>query len=536
MFNYIILFLVILFCTGFTTKIINYFNIEDKFLNRILIFCLIYYLTLIPLNYFFFKNNKNETIQEKNLTSGSSILIEKKEEYLSPIINEIYIEKNLNEYNSKKTIVNLNNLNLIFDEQSGSPIFYKYFQNNKPEFEMFNFENEYLKPFSISAEFETPNEFYLYENFEDENNIILNYISDKNKKIKIEKKYIIDKKLLKIKCLFKINTDKETSIRLFLPQFKSLKENEEIQNFIYNDKNEYETIDKKNYDKLIFIKPKIIGFKDSFFINSIIQNSSFKRGYFSKNNESEKYKDMLVLETENFIVEKKFEIDWYFGPKKYDTLKKIDEKLVEFTEYGYFSIFIRFSIYCLNLIFDFVKNYGIAIFLFSLILKLITFPLAYYSKDSNKLREEFMRKNKYVQEKYKNDPVRRSQEQMELIKKYGIMPGGLSYLGNIIQLPFIISLQRIFKTSIDFYEVPFFKGWINNISLPDPYMILPAIFAFFIYTQLLKTADTIMKNVGFLILSLVLFFIFSKFSAAMLLFFLANTIFTQIQSKLFNLK
>jgi YidC/Oxa1 family membrane protein insertase len=120
-----------------------------------------------------------------------------------------------------------------------------------------------------------------------------------------------------------------------------------------------------------------------------------------------------------------------------------------------------------------VHNYGLAILLLTLIIKLIMLPFTIGGERGLKKSNEVQKKMRYLEQKYKNDPERLRTEQAEVIKKHGL-PQLASCLPMLAQFPIFIALSRVLNNSVDLYQAPFF-GWITDLSAPDPYYILPVI-------------------------------------------------------------
>lgn len=537
MLNYFfIIFFIVFLSSMLTSFLINKLDVKDSFIKRILIFLSIYYLFLISTDFIFPKLLKFEKNQK--LDSGSAIKAKSEknfneDDFNSPIKKDFLLYDSFNnglKEKKEKFLVETINGNFYFDLDSGNPISYFYKRPDGRIFELFNFENSKIRPLTVFSDFKTPVEFFLKNKIEDEK-ILKLLFSANNKFIEINKEYLINKidPGIELKIEIKVKQD-PTKIRIIVPAFNPVASSEDLSAIVFSSsKRSFDDVSKKDYEKNIFIEPEIIGFKDSYFVNLIIQNNSFSRAYLL-NPSHNLEKECFVLETKVINDEWSGKVNWYFGPKNYKYLDKFDNRLSNLTEFGWLSFFAKTLIWFIENSFKLVKNYGIVIVLIVIFIKLITLPFAYLSKDSSKKRDEFFKKSKLIREKYKNDLERRNFEEMELIKKYGFIPGWLSYLSNIIQFPFIISLRRIFYSSIDYYEMPFF-GWIKNLSEKDPFYIFPILFSFLIYFQISRKADTPMKHLAFFLVSLVIFFMTKNVSVAILIFFILNLIFTGIQGK-----
>ena len=160
-------------------------------------------------------------------------------------------------------------------------------------------------------------------------------------------------------------------------------------------------------------------------------------------------------------------------------------------------------------------------------------PIYLYSRNSEKLKEEFDKKNRYLQMKYKDDKERLAAEQMDLMKKYGFFPGGMKIIPSIIQMIFMVTIGSILRGSIALHSASFL-GWMTDITKPDIWFLLPTIFVMLMYIQISSTVSTPMKKIGMILISLVAFFIISKFSVGMLLFFITSSLFASLQKRLFG--
>lgn len=127
-----------------------------------------------------------------------------------------------------------------------------------------------------------------------------------------------------------------------------------------------------------------------------------------------------------------------------------------------------------------IPNYGIAIIIMTILMKLILYPLTAKQIASTKAMMELQPKMKVVQEKYKNDKMLLNQKMAELYKEQGVNPLA-GCLPLLVQMPIMIG---IFYGIRDFaYVGPTDFLWMENISLPDPYYILPVLSALTTFIQ-----------------------------------------------------
>lgn len=175
----------------------------------------------------------------------------------------------------------------------------------------------------------------------------------------------------------------------------------------------------------------------------------------------------------------------YLGPVEYDLLKNYGanlEKIVDFGSFFGVKFIIRpISEYFLLPIFKFlhlfIPNYGWVIIVFSLIIKIILYPLTRTSMKSMKKMQMLQPKIQELKEKFKDDPTKMNAETMKLYSTYGINPAG-GCLPLLLQMPILIALWGLFNVAIEIRQQPFML-WIDNLSSPDIIFSLPFKIPFF---------------------------------------------------------
>lgn len=163
----------------------------------------------------------------------------------------------------------------------------------------------------------------------------------------------------------------------------------------------------------------------------------------------------------------------YMGPLDSDILKTFQVKLEDFLDMGAkiiqpFSVAILWSFKQLHL---FIPNYGIVLIIFSILIKLIIYPLTHKSFESMKRMQSLAPKLNELKEKYKNDPQRLNQETMKMYKQEKVNPLG-SCLPTLLQLPLLWALFIVFRSTIELRNEPFF-WWIKDLANPDTVATLP---------------------------------------------------------------
>ncbi|MBV6512304.1 MAG: Membrane protein insertase YidC [Ignavibacteriaceae bacterium] len=170
-------------------------------------------------------------------------------------------------------------------------------------------------------------------------------------------------------------------------------------------------------------------------------------------------------ETSSFMV--------YIGPVKYEILDSYNRGLTTIVDFGSFfglKMIVRpIAEYILlplfNFLYDLIKNYGLVIIIFSLIIKVLLNPLTKQTMDSMKKMQALKPKIDEMKEKFKDDPQKQQSETMKLYSTYGINPLG-GCLPLLLQMPIFIALWGTFQTAVELRQQPF-VWWITDLSRPD---------------------------------------------------------------------
>ncbi|MFP4542929.1 MAG: membrane protein insertase YidC [Candidatus Kapaibacterium sp.] len=157
----------------------------------------------------------------------------------------------------------------------------------------------------------------------------------------------------------------------------------------------------------------------------------------------------------------------YIGPIDYDIVS--DYGLSETVNFG-LRFIVRpigeyFMLPILTFIHEFIPNYGVAIIVFSVLIKVLLYPLSVTQMRSAQKMQLLSPEMTKLRDKYKDDQTQQQKEMMKLYSEYGINPMG-GCLPLILQMPILYSLWSLLRTSIDLRQADFFL-WINDLSTPD---------------------------------------------------------------------
>lgn len=218
-----------------------------------------------------------------------------------------------------------------------------------------------------------------------------------------------------------------------------------------------------------------------------------------------------------------------FSKKDYDNLK--NEKVFDqnnnlhlIVDFGMLSLLAVPILNGLHLFYDFIPNYGIAIILLTLLMRMLTFPLQVSSFKSMKKMQEIQPQLQSLREKFKDNPQKLQQETMIIMKNSGANPIG-GCLPLFLQMPIFFAFYKVLYSSVDLVGAPF-ALWIHDLSQKDPYYLLPLLMALAMFLNQKLSPSTIsdpaQKKV-MLILPVVFAFIMKDFPAGMTLYITVST-------------
>jgi YidC/Oxa1 family membrane protein insertase len=184
----------------------------------------------------------------------------------------------------------------------------------------------------------------------------------------------------------------------------------------------------------------------------------------------------------------------------------------------------------------FMYNWGVAIILFVVLVRLILFPLTYRGMVSMYKLKEMAPKMKELKEKYGKDPQKFQMKTMEMYKKEGANPLG-GCLPMLIQIPIFFAIYRVLINAIELKGANFL--WIHDLSAMDPYFILPVLMGLTMYLHQRVTPNNFtdpMQEKIFKFLPLIFTFFFFSFAAGLVLYWTINNILSFLQQLVINKK
>lgn len=333
------------------------------------------------------------------------------------------------------------------------------------------------------------------------------------------------------------------------------------------DKDDVDYLSMSSDDKEVLETPvKWIAFKQQFFSSALIGNKAFtgvevtsKTLVDSKTQKTDYLKEVgaiAALPYEGKNIET-YDMDFYFGPNHYLTLKKYGEKedleLTKLINLGWSMVswFNRWVvIYLFNWLEGFIANYGIIILILTLLVKLVLFPLTWKSYVSSAKMRLVKPQIDEISKKYpgKDKAMEKQKATMALYKKAGINPMG-GCLPMLLQMPILIALFYFFPSSIELRGQSFL--WATDLSSYDSIMSLPFTIPFYgnhvsLFCLLMTVVNILymrmnnknqaqndqMKGMQTMMyfMPIMFLFIFNNYSAGLSYYYFISTLITVLQT------
>ena len=227
-------------------------------------------------------------------------------------------------------------------------------------------------------------------------------------------------------------------------------------------------------------KVDFIAFKQHFFTSILLTNTSFEKSSLKSNNlVLDETKDTLFTKQFNATVplafsngEVDYKMNWYFGPTDYATLKAYNKNMETIVPLGW-GIFGWINKFIFIPLFGFLSayiSYGIAIIVFTIIIKIAMSPVTYKSFLSQAKMKVLRPEITELGEKFKKDPMKKQQETMKLYNKAGVNPMA-GCIPALIQIPFMYASFQFFPSAFQLRQKGFL--WADDLSSFDSIYKLP---------------------------------------------------------------
>lgn len=233
------------------------------------------------------------------------------------------------------------------------------------------------------------------------------------------------------------------------------------------------------------------GVQDRYFLNAVIlgENTTARGCRFERFDTA--YVATVVTLEEAILgpgEEITYNLRNYAGPKDQDAMTLIGADLSRSVNLGIFTFLAVPMKWVLKNAYNVVGNWGLAIILLTILVKLLMFPWTQKAFKSMERMKAIQPKLTEMREKYKNDRTKMTEETMKLYKEHNVSPFGC--LPMLLQMPIYIALYRTIYSSVELYNAEFVL-WITDLSARDPYYILPVLMSITMVGQQLLTPQTI---------------------------------------------
>ena len=220
-----------------------------------------------------------------------------------------------------------------------------------------------------------------------------------------------------------------------------------------------------------------VSFIQKYFFAAVIGSNDFVYNYFAQPGDAGIYSMGYTVEkgdAQNLVYSHSHRV--FVGPKIRKDLEQRAPNLELSIDMGWFWFISQPMVRVLDWINDYVGNWGLSIVVFTLLLKLLLFPVTAKGFVSMANMRKVMPKLNELKDRYGNDKQKMAQEQMALFKKEGANPLG-GCLPMIAQMPFFIGFFFALREMVELRYADF-GLWVTDLSVPDPLFVLPVVFGF----------------------------------------------------------
>jgi YidC/Oxa1 family membrane protein insertase len=232
----------------------------------------------------------------------------------------------------------------------------------------------------------------------------------------------------------------------------------------------------------------------------------------------------------------------YFGPKDLTDLKSLNLGLEKAVDFGWFHFLAVPLLYVLKFFNNYVHNYGWAIIILTIIIRVLFFYPNHKSYKSMKDMQKLQPKVAKLREKYKDDKETMNKELMALYRTFKVNPLA-GCLPMVIQLPFFIALYNVLGYAIELRHAPFIPTlpftdivWLADLSTKDPLLITPIVMGatMFIQQKMTPSPGDPTQAKMMMFLPFIFTFMFLNFASGLVIYWLVNNVLSIIQQHYTN--
>lgn len=275
-----------------------------------------------------------------------------------------------------------------------------------------------------------------------------------------------------------------------------------------------------------------------FFVSALIPQEKTQREIFTKKVDTNIYAVGTVQPVGNVAPGATVTLNakLYSGPQETNRLEAVAPGFELIKDYGILTILAKPMFWLMDLLHKALGNWGWTIVAFTIIIKLALFPLSAAGYRSMAKMKVVTPKMQAIRERHKDEPQKMNQAMMELYKTEKINPFG-SCLPILIQMPIFLALYWVLQASVEMRGAPW-MGWITDLSKPDPWLILPIIYAISMYitTKLNPAPADPMQAKMMMMMPLFFSVMFFFFPSGLVLYWVVNNVLSIAQQWVINNK
>jgi YidC/Oxa1 family membrane protein insertase len=281
-------------------------------------------------------------------------------------------------------------------------------------------------------------------------------------------------------------------------------------------------------------KVKLASVGSQYFTQAVLDKSSVMPDAHGRVNHAGKAAD-VVLRYPMLAGTQGFELAYtaFVGPKSLNLLRQVDDSFARVVDFGFFNWIGRHILDLLRAFYGLVGNWGLAIICLTVVVRLMVLPVNIYSYKSMRAMQAIQPQLQALRERYKDDQQKATQATMALMKENKVNPVG-GCLPVLLQFPIFIALYQVLGNSIELYQAPF-GLWIHDLSLKDPFYILPVLMGLTMFVQQKITPNTMDPAQAKVLLMMPLIFTFFMVSlpSGLTLYMLIGAVFSVAQQSYF---
>lgn len=274
--------------------------------------------------------------------------------------------------------------------------------------------------------------------------------------------------------------------------------------------------------------PQYIGAEDKYFAHGLVKDEQHfvQRAYFTR--QTPATAALTILEGAPVSEKQTTTVSFYIGPKMLDDLDAVDATLEDLLSFGWLSWICKLLLRLLDALFGYLQNYGWAIIVLTILLKIPFLPLSIGAKRKMEEYQRYQPTINSIRARYRSDLTKQHEEIMRFHKEHNISPTTqmIGCLPLLIQMPILFALYRVLGNYVALYQAPF-VGWIVDLSAKDPYYVLPILMGATMFWQQ-KSAPVTDEKQRFMMMFMTLFMtvLFTNFPAGLVLYWFVNNLAT----------